>query len=131
MYTVVKGLIQCLAVGVGGFIGAISRLGVGVAVGRWFTGRFPLGTFIINITGCFILGWFLTVSSDRLAISDTMKLAVATGFVGAYTTFSTFMFESTRLMDEGAWLEAMVNIIASLIVGLIAVRLGMDLARRM
>jgi CrcB protein len=125
-----KVLIQCLAVGLGGFLGAISRFGVGVAVGRWFTGRFPLGTFIINITGCLLLGWFMTISGERLPLSDTMKLAIATGFIGAYTTFSTFIYESSRLVDDGAWFEAAANLLLSLAVGLIAVRLGIMLARR-
>jgi CrcB protein len=123
-------LIQCLAVGVGGFLGAISRLGVGVAVGRWFNLRFPLGTMIINITGCLFLGWFMAVSGERIPISDTMKLAIATGFVGAYTTFSTFIFESNQLVEEGAWIKASLNILVSLLLGLIAVRLGIMLARR-
>jgi CrcB protein len=126
-----KALIQCLAVGAGGFVGAIARMGVAMAIGRWFPGRFPLGTLVVNLSGCFLLGWFLMISGDRLPISDTMKLAIATGFVGAYTTFSTFIFESNHLIDEGAWLEAMANVLLSLLLGLVAVRLGIVLARKM
>ncbi len=125
-----KLLIQCLAVGLGGFLGAIARMGLAMTIGRWFPGRFPLGTLVVNITGCFLLGWFMTVSGERLPISDTLKLAIATGFVGAYTTFSTFIFESNHLIDEGAWLEAMSNLLLSLLLGLIAVRLGVGLGRR-
>jgi len=89
--------------------------------------RFPLGTLFINITGSLFLGWFLTYIGTR-NVSDTTRLAVGAGFVGAYTTFSTFMFESSRLDDEGATLEALVNLVGSLVLGIIAVRLGTMLA---
>ncbi|HEY2587854.1 MAG TPA: fluoride efflux transporter CrcB [Tepidisphaeraceae bacterium] len=125
-----KVLAQALAVGLGGFVGSLARWGMALFVGTMFTGRFPLGTFVINITGSFFLGWFLTFVTFRYPVSDTVRLGVATGFVGAYTTFSTFMYESTRLNDDGAGLEAIMNLLGSLIVGLLAVKLGMVLARR-
>lgn len=125
-----KILIQSLAIGAAGFIGALTRWGVAGLCGRWFPVRFPVGTFVINITGSFFLGWFLTYVGTRYPVSDTMRLAIATGFVGAYTTFSTFMYESSRLVDEGAGLEALVNLVGSLVVGLLAVRLGVIVARR-
>jgi len=126
-----KVLIQSLAIGLGGFAGALARWGVAMVFGRAFpTMQFPLGTFFINITGSLFLGWFLTFAGTRYPVSDTMKLAVATGFVGAYTTFSTFMYESTRLSDDGASLEAITNLVGSVIVGLLAVKLGMMIARR-
>lgn len=124
-----KILIQSLAIGAAGFAGALTRWGVAALVGRWVPVRFPLGTFVINITGSFFLGWFLTYVGSRYPVSDTMRLAVATGFVGAYTTFSTFMYESSRLVDEGAGLEALVNLVGSLVIGLLAVRLGVIVAR--
>lgn len=124
-----KILIQSLAVGAAGFVGALTRWGLAALVGRWFPMRFPLGTFVINITGSFFLGWFLTYVGSRYPVSDTMRLAIATGFVGAYTTFSTFMYESSRLVDDGAGVEALVNMVGSLVVGLLAVRLGVILAR--
>ena len=123
-------LIQSLAVGAAGFLGALTRFGVAALFGRWINVRFPLGTFVINITGSLFLGWFLTFIGGRYPVSDTMRLAVATGFVGAYTTFSTFMWESSRLVDDGAGLEAIVYLLGSLLVGLLAVRLGIIIARR-
>ena len=125
-----KVLFQCLAIGCGGFFGSLARWGVAQLFGRLFTTQFPLGTFVINITGSLFLGWFLTFIAGRYPVSDTMRLAVATGFVGAYTTFSTFMYESTVLSDDGARLQAMTNLIGSLIVGLVAVKLGMIIAKR-
>jgi CrcB protein len=124
-----KTLIQYLAVGGAGFLGAISRLAVATFFGRWFDTRFPLGTLVINVSGSFFLGWFLTLISDRYPVSDTVRMAVAVGFVGAYTTFSTFTYESTKLFDDGAAAIAMGNICLSLALGLLAVRFGAILAR--
>lgn len=123
-----KILAQALVVGLGGCVGALARWGVGLLFGRWFT-TFPAGTFVINISGSFFLGWFATFAKLR-GVSPTLQLAVATGFVGAYTTFSTFMFESARLGEDGAELKAIVNLLGSLGVGLIAVKFGMILGRR-
>jgi CrcB protein len=123
-----KLLIQAMAVGAGGFAGALARWGVALAFGRMMSGvRFPAGTFFINISGSLFLGWFLTFFGTRYPVSDTLKLAIATGFVGAYTTFSTFMWESIRLKQDGAALEAVVNLFGSLVVGLVAVKFGMVL----
>ena len=119
-------LLRCLAIGGAGFIGSIARFLVGALFGR-FNVRFPMGTMVINITGSLFLGWFLAYCTSR-NISDTTKLAIGTGFVGAYTTFSTFMYESAQLAGEGAGLAAIVNLFGSLILGILAVRLGMWIA---
>ena len=122
-------LIQSIAVGGAGCLGALTRWGVAALIGRWMNVRFPVGTFVINITGSLFLGWFLTFVGQRFPGHDTLKLAVATGFVGAYTTFSTFMWESSKLMEDGAAFEAAANLVGSLFVGLFAVRLGILLAK--
>ena len=124
MYGVV---VRYLAIAVAGSAGALLRYVLATQIGR-LNLRFPLGTFIINITGSLFLGWFLTFVAKH-NISDTTRLAIGVGFVGAYTTFSTFMYESNRLADEGAGFEAILNLLGSLIVGIMAVRLGMILAR--
>jgi CrcB protein len=120
-------LVRYLAIAIMGAAGALLRYVLGTQIGR-FNLRFPLGTFIINITGSWFLGWFSTYVA-RHNVSDTARLAIGVGFVGAYTTFSTFMFESNRLAEEGARLEAIVYILTSLIVGLIAVRAGVLMGR--
>jgi CrcB protein len=89
---------------------------------------FPLGTLVINVTGSFLLGWFVTFV-DRRGDHEMLKLAIGTGFVGAYTTFSTYMFESNRLMERGAFYEASGYIIGSILLGLAAVYLGVRLGR--
>lgn len=120
-------LLRYLAVGIAGFFGAVLRYFIGVGFAR-FNFRFPLATLVINVTGSMFLGWFLTYVAAR-NVSDITRLAIGVGFVGAYTTFSTFMYETTRLADEKAWIEAGVNLIGSVVLGLIGVRLGMMLGR--
>ena len=118
-----------LVVGLGGFLGAIARYGVSLAVARLWTMEFPLGTFLINVSGSFVLGLFSTLATERLAVDPAWRLLVATGFVGAYTTFSTFEYETHRLVEVGASAWAAVNVVASVVVGFLAVRLGVLLAR--
>ena len=120
-------LLRYAAIGAAGFAGAVSRVAVATAFGRlpW---RFPAGTMVINVVGCLFLGWFLTYASTR-SVPDTVRLAVGAGFVGAFTTFSTFMYESSRLADEGAGLEAIMNLLGSLMLGVLAIRAGMLVAR--
>lgn len=121
-----KALVQCLAIGAAGFFGAIARYVVALMLGRF--NQFPVATMVINVSGCLFLGWFLTYVSDR-SISDTTRLAIGVGFVGAYTTFSTFIFESNELLRRGESIAAIANIALSLFLGLLAVRLGMQIAR--
>ncbi len=120
-------IVRYLAIAVAGSAGALLRYVLANQIGR-LNLRFPLGTFIINITGSLFLGWFLTFVAKH-NISDTTRLAIGVGFVGAYTTFSTFMYESNRLADDGAGFEAIMNLLGSLIVGIMAIRAGMMLAR--
>ena len=126
-----KLLVQYLAVGAGGFIGAVLRVFVATAFAGFFTKAFPLGTLFINISGSFFLGWFLTFITARYPMSDTARLAIGAGFVGAYTTFSTYMFESNALIEEGAAIRGFLNLFGSLALGLFAVRFGIFIARMM
>jgi CrcB protein len=123
-------MIQYLAVGVAGFFGAIARLLVARICGRAFATQFPVGTMVINLSGAMFLGWFLTIVGSRMMVSDTVRLAIATGFVGAYTTFSTYMYESNQLLEIGASIMALLNIVGSVVLGLIAVRIGIWLGGR-
>jgi CrcB protein len=123
-----KMLIQGLAIGGAGFVGAVTRWLVGMGFGR-FGLNFPIGTLFINVTGSFFLGWFLTFVGGRYPVPDTVRLAIATGFVGAYTTFSTYMYDSNHLFEQGAHYEAWGNLIGSVVLGMIAVMLGVKLGR--
>ena len=129
-------LFQIGLVSLGGALGALLRWGVGVAAGRWLGTAFPWGTFIINISGSLFLGWFATVLTDRLPQTeglwlrpDDLRLMIAVGFTGAYTTFSTFEHESHGLLRDGDGLMGLTYMFASVFLGLVAVRLGIFLAR--
>lgn len=118
-----------LAVALGGALGAMARFAVNLAVAAWWKGDFPLSTLLINVSGSFILGLFSTVAAERLPLDPLWRLFVATGFVGAYTTFSTFEYETQRLTETGAMTWALVNVVTSVLAGFVAVRIGIALAR--
>jgi CrcB protein len=119
-----------LLVGLGGFIGANARFVVARLVGTLFETRFPLGTFVINVAGSFLLGVLGTLVAQKvMPTSESMRLALGVGFLGAFTTFSTFEFETHALFDDGSWLTATTNMFASLFVGLLAVRAGIVVAK--
>jgi fluoride exporter len=123
-------LMPYLLVGLGGFIGANARFVVARLFGALFETRFPLGTFVINISGSFLLGVLGTIVTQKVMPgSESMRLALGVGFLGAYTTFSTFEFETHALFDDGSWLTATTNMFASLFVGLLAVRAGIVVAK--
>jgi CrcB protein len=127
-------MVQVACVAFGSSLGGLLRWGVGVGFARWFGTAFPWGTFFINISGSLFLGWFFTLPSERFLegtrwISvDNLRLMVAVGFTGAYTTFSTFEFESYNLLRDGDGLKAMTYIFGSIFLGLLAVRFGVFLS---
>ncbi|MFI5364240.1 MAG: fluoride efflux transporter CrcB [Candidatus Binatia bacterium] len=115
-------------VGLGGFVGANARYLLGGWIATRFGTTFPLGTFVINITGSFVLGVIMGLLDAHL-LSSTIRLAVAIGFVGAYTTFSTFSYETIRLVENGSMLLATANVFGSVIVGLLATIVGLAAGR--
>jgi CrcB protein len=122
--------VRFLVVAIGGALGAVSRYGVTLLVATVWKRDFPLATLLINVTGSLILGFFATLAAERASIDPMWRLLVATGFVGAYTTFSTFEYETQRLTESGAVWWGLVNVLASVAAGFVAVQLGVLLARR-
>jgi fluoride exporter len=120
-----------LVVAVGGALGAMLRYYLGGSLLSRLAAPFPTATFIINVTGSFILGFFLTLATERVSLSPHLRLAVAVGFVGAYTTFSTFEYETARLVEEREIIRALLNIVLSFTVGFAAVWAGIFAARKM
>jgi CrcB protein len=118
-----------LAVGIGGIVGANLRWQVGEwAADRWAT-PFPWGTLVINLTGSFVLGLYLTLVTERFAGRPLTRLFFATGLLGAYTTFSTFAYETVRLLQYGHLVTAAAYVGASLVFGLAASIAGIAVAR--
>jgi fluoride exporter len=118
-----------LMIGIGGVLGANARyLLSGWAANRFGT-VFPYGTIIINVSGAILLGFLMAFLQDRAFVHPNYRLFLATGFCGAYTTFSTFTYESLVLMQNGSFLLAFINLFGSLAVGMIGVFLGFALGR--
>lgn len=120
---------QYLWVALGGAIGAVAR----VAVSEWASLRwgahFPYGTLVVNLTGSFLLGFILTLVAERTVLPAEFRLLAASGFLGAYTTFSTFSWETARLITNGGHFHGGLNVLVSVLGGLVAVLLGILLAR--
>ena len=121
-------LTRYLAVAAGGALGAVARYFLGGTVLSRVPTSFPIATLVINVTGSFALGFFLTVAAERLPLSPQFRLAIAVGFIGAYTTFSTFEYETLRLAEEHGLSLALLNVIVSVVVGFAAVWCGMAAA---
>ena len=119
---------EALWIGLGGCAGALTRYWLASAIGARVATPFPLGTLVINLTGSFLLGLLVGLLDGRIA-SPIIRLALATGFLGAYTTFSTFTFETIRLLEEGSLLLASLNVVGSVVLGLGAVLGGLLLGR--
>lgn len=127
-------LAQIGFVSLGGALGSLLRWGVGVALTRWLGTAFPYGTFCINLTGSLFIGWFVTMLAERFTGSawiskENLHLMVAVGFTGAYTTFSTFEYDTDHLLRGGDGLKALTYVVGSVFLGLVAVRLGIMLAK--
>lgn len=117
-----------LAVAAAGALGALSRWALTAAVDRHLPAGFPHGTLVVNVVGCLLLGWAATLLLQRLPASATVRAAIATGFLGAFTTYSTFAFDSVVLWRAGEHLRAVLNVSLSLGLGFAAVALGIWLA---
>jgi CrcB protein len=118
-----------VGVGIAGALGALARYGLGGLVSERFPGAFPWGTFVVNVTGSFLLGILFVVLTERALVSPATRTTLMIGFVGAYTTFSTLSLETFRLIEDGAWGLAALNALGSLALGLVAVWLGVVVGR--
>ena len=118
-----------LYIAAGGALGSLARYWVGSAVANRMGTRFPYGTFIVNISACLILGFFLTLLGKRPGVGPEWRFLIPIGFVGAYSTFSTFEWETFSNLQTGAFLIAGLYVVSSCVLGLVAVWCGMLLAR--
>jgi CrcB protein len=118
-----------LAIAIGGALGALARYGVGALVAEKAGVTFPWGTFVINITGAFVLGLLFALFAGRTSLPQWAISGMTIGFLGAYTTFSTFMLESLVLSEDGRIWAAVGNVAGSVLAGLVAVTLGVLVGR--
>jgi fluoride exporter len=117
------------SIAVGAMIGANLRFVVGNWAADRFGGDFPYGTLLINVTGAFVIGIFLALATERLSVDPLWRLFFATGFLGGYTTFSTYTWEALVLAQTGAWMRAGLYVLGSNAVALFGVWLGASLTR--
>ena len=118
-----------IGLAVAGALGALARYGLEGWVSRRTATSFPWGTFIVNVTGAFVLGLLFTVLTEHLTVAPWLRVSATVGFLGAYTTFSTLSLETYRLIEDGAIALALANALGSLAAGLLAVYGGIVLGR--
>jgi fluoride exporter len=113
-----------------GAIGTLARYGLQGVVQIRMGGAFPYGTLLVNLTGCFFLGLIGQFTLNRMVIPADWRVAIAVGFFGGYTTFSSFGWETAKMLEEGEWLRASTYVVASVIAGLLLSIAGIRLANR-
>jgi len=118
-------------VAAGGALGAMARYALGGLVQEWAGARFPYGTLVINISGCLVMGVVMTLLTERGILHPNWRFLVPVGFIGAYTTFSTFEYETLRAVEQGAWLIGLGNVLASVVLGFASVALGVMATRQL
>jgi fluoride exporter len=118
-----------VAIAVAGALGTLARYGLEGVVSRRAAGAFPWGTFVVNVSGSFVLGIVFTVLTERWLGAPWLRSALTIGLLGAYTTFSTLSLESYRLLEDRAYGLAAANLLGSMVAGLGAVYAGVVIGR--
>jgi len=113
-----------------GAAGTLARYGLQGLIQLRLGGGFPYGTLLVNLSGCFLLGLIGQFTLNRLVLSPDWRIAIAVGFFGGYTTFSSFGWETAKMLEEGAWLRATTYVSASVVAGLLLSVAGMRLASK-
>ncbi len=111
-------------IAVGGALGALARYALGGLVQEFAGARFPYGTLVVNVSGCLVMGVVMTLLTERGVVHPSWRFLVPIGFIGAYTTFSTFEYETFRALEQGGWLIALANVMVSVGAGFAAVAAG-------
>jgi len=122
---------QLIAIAGGGALGAVLRFGMSTAVYRALGRDFPYGTLAVNVLGSLLMGFIFVVLVERLAMSAEWRAALLIGLLGSFTTFSTFSFETLALFENGEPIKALVNIMLSVFICLLATWVGLSLGRQL
>ena len=123
-------VLKILSIAVGGSLGAVARYLINISPLAGAAGKFPLPTFIINITGSFLIGFLMIVFADKVEVSEHVRMAVIVGFLGAFTTFSTFEMEVFGLIRERELVTGFLYLFLSVFIGFVGVVAGVELGRR-
>lgn len=126
-----RSMLSVLVISVGAILGANARYFVGLYVAERLGAGWPYGTFIINVTGSLVIGFFLTLVTERYPADPLWRLFFATGFLGAYTTFSSYTFEAAQLARDGAYGLALLYLFGSVLAGMIGVFVGIVAAEQL
>jgi CrcB protein len=120
-----------IAISLGAIAGAASRYLLSAGVNQWLGTGFPFATFFINLSGALIMGFFTSLAIERSLISPDVRLVVAVGFLGSYTTFSTYTLDLEKLLATGNWQFTALYWIGSTLLGVLCLELGRYVARRL
>jgi CrcB protein len=124
-------MLKLVLLAVGGGLGTLARYGLSTFVQQTHGGSFPLGTLLVNVIGCFVVGFLMEAFQSRRLGAPELRGFMTVGFLGAFTTFSTFGYETTSLVRDGRWQLGTANVAVSLMLGLAAVEAGAALSRAM
>ena len=108
----------------GGVIGTLARFGTSKVIHRFIPSDLPYGTMAVNLIGCFLIGYLAVVSEKKIHLAQVIRLFLMIGFCGSFTTFSTFMLDTAKLIQDGQTLKAFWNVIGSMALGFWCFRLG-------
>ncbi|MBV1912309.1 MAG: fluoride efflux transporter CrcB [Cycloclasticus sp.] len=122
---------QILAIAAGGSIGAVMRFFVSTGIYSWLGKGFPYGTLAVNVVGSLLMGLLYELFLQRLSVSPEVRALLLVGFLGAFTTFSTFSIETINLIEQGDVLKAITNVLASVILCVLAAWVGLQIARQL
>jgi CrcB protein len=122
-------MLQIVAIALGGALGSLARYGVSTAIYGWLGRGFPWGTLVVNVLGSFLMGFLFVLLIERLAWAPEWRAALLIGFLGAFTTFSTFSIETLNLLEQGAALVAVANVMLSVGVCVLVCWAGVMLGR--
>src|SRR5438477_7073815 len=115
---------------IGGGAGAVARYAAGTAISSRLSGRFPVGTLLINVSGSFLVGMLMTLLTERWQPHPNWRLLLVVGFLGGYTTFSTFEYETLRAVQDGGKWIGLLNVLGSVLLGYVAVWIGAAIVGR-
>jgi fluoride exporter len=121
--------VKLFLLGIAGAAGALARYALAGLVQRFGNGSFPYGTMVVNLLGCFLFGIIWALAEERMLISSQTRIILLVGFMGAFTTFSTFAFETTQMLRDSEWTFAAINMVFHNVLGILVLVIGMRVGR--